>query len=234
MLGGNQARVDAASAITKFKAVRISTAARPDLAKQTSKVLKRIDVVADQHEASEDVAVKNVKAAADWDMPTDEQARIMAGAHVALWKRCAAGSGPLLIIEDGLVLPQRLPQIFAHLTACVERVVDEEDSTSPVILLLGAAVHPADYKEQWLPTDLQQQSNNEKVVLYGRARTQSRLDPLVECLMPNGLFVSHRTTGESAAPSTAASPTCCGRARRNGSSRRCPSRRASTPSSRAT
>lgn len=113
-----------------------------------------------------EVSEKMVKSLNEWDIagPAERSAHALAGAHVALWKRCAAGDKPLLILEDGLLLPQRLPQITAHLTACVERVT-AKDEGDPALLLLGAAVNPmGGYKEPWLPTDLQHEQGD-KVVL---------------------------------------------------------------------
>jgi hypothetical protein len=111
------------AAAAHWNAVRITH--RADLDMQTSKLLKRLGLEAEEFAVPAEVSEKMVKSLNEWDIagPAERSAHALAGAHVALWKRCAAGDKPLLILEDGLLLPHRLPQITAHLTACVEHVL---------------------------------------------------------------------------------------------------------------
>ncbi len=167
MLGGGQARADAAHAAERWNAVRITTASRPDLSKQTGSLLARLGFEADRIATTPSVPEKHVKPIGEWELTASSasaEVRALAGAHVALWKRCAAENKPMLILEDGILLPPKLDKIGAHLMAVVERVCDV--SETPVLLVLGAAVDPSSgWTEQWLPTDLQQQHDGERVVL---------------------------------------------------------------------
>ena len=169
MLGGTTARADVAAHLSRFRAVRINH--RDDLAKQTSKVLKTIDLDVESCDASGTYQMSNldklVKPPTDWETPAPSayvDGRALVGAHIALWRQCADGDKPLVILEDGLLLPRRLPQITTHLTRCIERVSDvtDKNAATPVMLILGA--NAEQLTEHWLPTDMQQPSG-EKVVL---------------------------------------------------------------------
>ena len=153
MLGGNQARADAASYGERWNAVRINH--RSDLKRQTKKMLKLVEYSADNLAVSEDVSEAQVSAEAP--------DRAIAGAHIALWKRCAAEDKALPILEDGLMLPHKLPQALSHITQVVERVCDMATAEIPAILLLGC--NQMSVEEQWLPTDLQTMKGD-KVVLF--------------------------------------------------------------------
>jgi len=168
MLGGGQARADAATAAERWNAARVTSTSRSDLAKQTSQMCARLGLMVDKLTTSETtVPATDVKPYSEWELsasPATAEARAFAGAHVALWKRCAAEKKPLLILEDGILLPAKLDKICAHLLATIERVCDVAES--PVLLVLGAGVDPSTgWSEQWLPTDLQQEHDGEKVVL---------------------------------------------------------------------
>lgn len=165
MLGGPEARADAATLDARFAAIRrISSPSRPDLAEQMSRMLAQIKLSATEHAATSDADVSGKSVVAEEDselafMPGD---RGRAGAHVALWRECARGDKPLLIMEDGLILVPKFGEISAHAAAVVERLC--EPSKNAVILYLGGTIDPAQLTPQWLPTNLQQ-PNGEAVVL---------------------------------------------------------------------
>ena len=170
MLGGNQARADAQTADERWNCARIVH--RADLDKQTTRLFKSLNLTASQVSADDDngVTEKQVKPESEWEFGNGRhlpQTRAIACCHVHLWRKCANGDKPLLIVEDGLLMPQKLHVICAHLTATVERVCDvaNKDSSNPVLLALGGAADPlSSFKEQWLPTDMQQ-PGGQKVVL---------------------------------------------------------------------
>jgi len=162
MLGGPQARADAADVASKFGAiVHISSPTRPDLTDQIEMMLDRVKLAAVAVTAKDDseVAFKNVAQEA---VVVREGDRGRVDAHVKLWRECASGSKPFLILEDGLMMPPKVGEATAHCTAVVNRMCDPEHN--PVILYLGGVIDPSQWKEQWLPTNLQQ-PNGERVVL---------------------------------------------------------------------
>ena len=161
MLGGPQARQDAAD-LSGFSTVHISTLMRADLVKQTLKMLRSVGLEAEQVTAQPDEQVTTV--ASEWlpieklpsptSMAIAEGARGVTGAHIALWKRCVADEKPLLILEDGLLLVQKIAKVVAHLVATVERTVAADERT--LVLYLGGDLDADAFSEHWLPTDLSQ------------------------------------------------------------------------------
>ena len=179
MLGGATAREDAASHASspRYDCVRILNPSRPDLFKQTTRMLKRVGLTGVEQWSPKDISpdigvlgrasrahIKDTvseKIVAVGSLAHDERARIEA--HAQLWRRCRDNGKPLLIMEDGLTFVAKIGVVVAHLTATVDRVCDP--TSTPVVILLASQIHPTEgWKEQWMPTDLQM-PDGEKVVL---------------------------------------------------------------------
>ena len=183
VLGGKLARQDVQEMESKYYTVHIS--ARTDLkdrneeafreaaldpdcfeVKPDAEVSAKVVVsVGNEEDATEDGLLVYSQEAVTLDPLAKPGARGTVEAHVELWRRCAEGMMPCLIIEDGLKTWPRLAQITAHLVGTIERVVADVEERN-VLLFLGGTVEPADLTAQWLPTDMAHSApRGDKIVL---------------------------------------------------------------------
>lgn len=156
VLGGNQARQDIQDIDSKYFAIHIHT--RPDLRLQMVQAMMEaelFDVEQVDANADADVNPKVVVPVGDEEDTTEDgllvynkekmallgplafpRARALVEAHVDVWKRCADGNLPCLILEDGVRTWPRLSQITAHLVATIERVTPDPEERN-VLLYIG-------------------------------------------------------------------------------------------------